>query len=204
MVDMNEEIEILDPTTGKAAVQVARSSLELFVRENKYFRPKLEEIPPALQENGASFVTLTNRGQLRGCIGHTQARLPLAEDIADNAAAASRDFRFVPVRADELSDIRIEVTILTPFMQVTYSSYDELLTKLRPGIDGVMLSLGLKRALLLPQVWHRLPDPDEFLEAITRKAGIRPRELKASPPNIVVHTFQAQHFAEPGYREPGG
>jgi AmmeMemoRadiSam system protein A len=200
---MSDECNILDPDAGQAVVQIARQGLELFVRDNMYFQPEPAELPQALQEKGASFVTLTNEGRLRGCIGHTQGQDPLAEDVARNAASASRDFRFAPVNSDELADIRLEVTILTPFSQVSYDDFDDLLAKLRPGVDGVMLSRGPKRALLLPQVWRRLLDPTQFIEAIARKAGIAGQELREIPPSVVVHTFQAQHFAEPGYREPG-
>jgi len=200
---MNSENIILDPISGQAAVIVARRSLELFVREEEYFQPDLTSLPQILQKLGMSFVTLTNRGLLRGCIGHTEPSYPLAIDIARNVAAASRDFRFTPVSVDELADIRLEVTVLTPFQEVSYTDFDDLSGKLRPGIDGVMLSFERKRALLLPQVWHRLPDTTQFLEAIARKAGINNRELWAQPPSVKVEVFQAQHFAEDGYLEPG-
>ena len=200
---MSTGYEVLDLESGRIVVQVARQGLEQYVRFGETYRPELLGLPASLQEPGASFVTLTNGGRLRGCIGHTQAKDPLAEDVVRNAAAASRDLRFAPVDPNELGNIRLEVTVLSPFQQLTYDNFNDLLVKLRPGIDGVMLTHSLKRALLLPQVWHRLPDKTQFLEAITHKAGIPSRELQASPPTIEVHVFQAQHFAEPGYQEPG-
>jgi AmmeMemoRadiSam system protein A len=200
---MGSALEFIDPTTGRAAVQVARVSLDQFVRDHTLYEPNLDELDSLLQEKGACFVTLTNNGILRGCMGHTDAQYPLAEDVARNATAASRDFRFSPVVEDELADIRLEVTVLSPLLQLRYANFEELIQRLRPGIDGVMLTWQMKRGLLLPQVWRRLPKPAGFLEAIAIKAGLPTRELRSRPPTIVVHTFQVQHFAESGYREPG-
>ena len=200
---MSSEIELLDEENGRLIVHIARQSLEKFILNNEYDSTDLPLLPSELQLFGATFVTLTNHGRLRGCIGHTLARNPLAEDVAQNAVAAARDFRFTPVEETELDEIRLEVTVLTPFQNVSYQDFDDLLGKLRVDIDGVMLSLGHKRALLLPQVWKRLPDPTQFLEAIAQKAGIPYQELRASPPTVQVQLFQAQHFAEPGYLEPG-
>jgi AmmeMemoRadiSam system protein A len=200
---MGSALEVIDPTAGRAAVQVARVSLDQFVRDNTFYEPNFDELESLLQEKGACFVTLTNNGILRGCMGHTDAQYPLAEDVARNATAASRDFRFSPVIEEELADIRLEVTILSPLLQLKYANFEELLQRLRPGVDGVMLTWQMKRGLLLPQVWRRLPNPAGFLEAIAIKAGFPSRELQARPPTVVVHTFQVQHFAESGYREPG-
>lgn len=200
---MSDGFEILDLESGQIALQVARRGLEEYVRYGQTYRPQLLELTASLREPGASFVTLTNKGQLRGCIGHTLAKIPLAEDVIRNAAAASRDLRFAPVDPAELLDIRLEITVLSPFQQITYVNYNDLLDKLRPGIDGVMLTQNHKRALLLPQVWHRLPDKSRFLEAIAHKAGIPALELQTIPPAVLVHIFQAQQFAEPGYLEPG-
>lgn len=200
---MNAKVDNLDPVSGQIAVQIARNSLVAFLQEGGRYSPDRDDLPEPLINLGASFVTITNQGELRGCMGHTSAQYPLGEDIAKNAMAASRDFRFPPVRADELEDIRLEVTILTPLVKLGYDSLEELIHKLRPGIDGVMLTWRERRGLLLPQVWDRIPDPINFLEAITIKAGIPRQELRAKPPTIGVLIFQVQHFAEPGYREPG-
>ena len=200
---MVKDLELIDPASGRLAVQVARNSLDQFVREHTLYEPKFDELKSVLQEEGACFITLTNKGILRGCMGHTAAQYPLAEDVARNATAASRDFRFPPVIEEELADIRLEVTILSPLIQLRYANFEDLIQRLRPGIDGVMLTWQMKRGLLLPQVWGRLPKPAGFLEAIAIKAGLPIQELQARPPTVVVHTFQVQHFAESGYREPG-
>ncbi len=196
--------DMSDEKTAATLVQIARHSLEMFIRERVQYKPPLDDLPDVLQEPGASFVTLTDHGRLRGCIGNTQARWALARDVARNAvSAASRDPRFPPVTAVELADIRLEVTILTPPRLLPYTDFDDLCAKLRPGIDGVMLTWQERRGLLLPQVWRRIPQPAQFLEAITYKAGIPYRNLRHHPLSVEVHTFQAQHFHEEGYQEPG-
>ncbi len=200
---MGDELEIISTEAGSQAIQLARRSLEMFVRNQTLIRPAIEGLPIELQEAGASFITLTRKGILRGCMGHTDALYPLAEDIARNAVAASRDFRFPPVIEAELFDIRLEVTVLTPLVQVLYRDLNDLVRQLEPGIDGVMLTWKQRRGLLLPQVWHRVPEPLEFLRAILVKAGIPGGALSEVPPTVAVYRFQVQHFAEDGYREPG-
>ncbi len=200
---MEDKPEFIEPRAGQLAVQVARKSLEQFVREHTFYEPDLAEQQLALGHKGASFVTLTNKGLLRGCMGHTEAQYPLAVDVARNATAASRDFRFPAVSEEELVNIRLEVTVLSPLVQLKYTDFENLIQRLRPEIDGVMLTWQIKRGLLLPQVWRRLPQPAEFLEAIAIKAGLPFEELQVRPPTVVVHTFQVQHFAESGYMEPG-
>jgi AmmeMemoRadiSam system protein A len=137
-------------------------------------------------------------------MGNTEARYALAKDIARNAiSAASRDFRFAPVTADELSAVRLEVTILTKPAPLPYHNYDELVRKLKPGVDGVILTSENRKGLLLPQVWDRLPDADRFLEMIALKAGFPAGDLRDTPPSVVVYTFGAHHYSELGYLEPG-
>lgn len=202
---MTKQVQLLDTEAGARLVQIARQSLESYVREGRQFVPELDSLPAALRQTGCSFVTLTEFGTLRGCMGNTQARWPLAEDVARNAvAAASRDPRFSPLTVAELAAVRLEVTILTPPEELPYRTYEELLESIRPGVDGVILSLGHHRGLLLPQVWERIPEPAEFLRMIAYKAGIPLHELESYPPSVTAHTFRVQHFHEAGYQEPGG
>lgn len=193
----------LAPDIWQTLVAVARRGLELYVRERVVYCPDLDELPTAVSQPGCSFVTLTSNGRLRGCIGATEPRWPLAEDVARHAAAAARDPRFSPVKPAELGDIRLEVTILTPARPLIYANYDDLKQKLRPEVDGVILTWRERRGILLPQVWSRIPRPEQFLDVLVRKAGIPEAELTAVPPTIGVLIFQVQHFAEPGYQEPG-
>ncbi|MBW3070250.1 MULTISPECIES: AmmeMemoRadiSam system protein B [unclassified Actinomyces] len=131
------------------------------------------EGPNWLDRPGAAFVTLRSAdGSLRGCIGSLEARRPLGEDVVANAvAAALRDPRFPPVTATELPALSLEVSVLSTPERLEVHEEQELLRRLRPGVDGVVLSLGARRATFLPQVWDELPDPAEFLRRLKRKAG---------------------------------
>lgn len=201
---MNDEFTLLDETEGQALVEVARLGLEHFIRQLEIYQPDLATLPPNLCRPGTSFVTLTNRGLLRGCRGNLEAQYSLAEDVARNAAAAARDFRFPPVVAAELDDIRLEVSVLTIPRALAFADYNDLLDKLCPEIDGVILAYGSKRALLLPQVWRRIPEPALFLDILARKGGIPTQVLRNLPPVVDCYTFRTQEFMEPGYYEPEG
>jgi AmmeMemoRadiSam system protein A len=125
---------------------------------------------------GASFVTLTTRGDLRGCIGSLEAVRPLIDDVDANAvAAATRDPRFPPLARTELADVAIEVSVLSPSFPLVVSSLNDAYSALRPGIDGVIVEFDAwHRATFLPQVWEDLPTPEEFLAHLWTKAGVRP------------------------------
>jgi AmmeMemoRadiSam system protein B/AmmeMemoRadiSam system protein A len=126
-----------------------------------------------LDEPGASFVTLTRQGELRGCIGTLEAHRPLGEDVRENAvAAAFRDPRFMPLTRMEFDDIRVEVSLLSPPEPLFVKSEEEALARLRPNVDGVVLEYGHYRSTFLPQVWEQLPNPAEFLAHLKRKAGL--------------------------------
>lgn len=130
---------------------------------------------PRLGERGACFVTLRRKGELRGCIGSVRRTRSLGEDLLANAvAAASRDSRFAPLRADELADLRIEVSLLSEPEFLDFASEAELLQQLRPHQDGLILFAACRSATFLPQVWEQLPEPAQFLAALKDKAGIRP------------------------------
>lgn len=145
---------------------------------------------PALEALGATFVTLTNAGELRGCIGSVYARRTIAEDIAFNAiAAATRDTRFAPVTASELPQVRVEVSLLSEPQKLVVKDEETLLNRLRPGIDGVMLYAGAHSATFLPQVWEHLPQPTQFLEALKRKAGLDPA-MPAGDLNVATYTVR--------------
>ncbi len=127
----------------------------------------------ALSDPGASFVTLQRHGQLRGCIGSLEARQPLVVDVAQNAfSAAFRDPRFPPLDQRELEDLNLEISVLgTPEIMV-FSSEQDLLRQLRPGIDGLILEDKGRRGTFLPSVWESLPERGDFLRQLKRKAGL--------------------------------
>lgn len=126
-----------------------------------------------LEQPGASFVTLTQQGRLRGCIGSLQAQRALRADVQAHAvAAALHDPRFAPLRPAELAHTRIEVSVLSPLEELPACDEQQALALLRPGIDGVVLSYGAHRGTFLPQVWEQLSDPREFLAQLKRKAAL--------------------------------
>jgi AmmeMemoRadiSam system protein B/AmmeMemoRadiSam system protein A len=128
---------------------------------------------PWLRERRATFVTLTQEGRLRGCIGSLQPMRPLGEDVVANAAnAALADRRFSPLSAGELPTIEMEVSLLSVPTLVQFADADGLLAQLRPGLDGVILAADGRRGTYLPQVWESLPDPVRFLASLKEKAGI--------------------------------
>ncbi|WP_076465421.1 AmmeMemoRadiSam system protein A [Actinomyces mediterranea] len=168
----------LDPQLGAALLSIARAAIEEAVGApgmSAGSAAGLEDAPVDFNAPGASFVTLTKAGHLRGCIGSLEAYRPLIEDVSANAvAAATRDPRFLPVVPGELADLRIEISVLSPQRPLGARSREEALGILRPGVDGVVLEDGCHRATFLPQVWEGLPDPNDFLAHLARKAGLAP------------------------------
>ena len=150
--------------------------------------------PAWLDAPAATFVTLTRHGQLRGCIGSLEAHRSLYDDVTRNArSAAFDDPRFPRLEADEFSSVRIEVSVLTAPQPLQFSSEADALLRLRPGIDGVIIQYGTRRATLLPQVWRQLPEPHKFLAHLKQKAGL-PTDLWAGDLQLAVYqveVFQA-------------
>jgi len=136
--------------------------------------PTVPEPPAeALEENGAVFVTLTQNGELRGCIGSLEAWRPLDADVRANAkAAAFSDPRFPPLGRDELPKTRVEVSLLSPPAPLHFTSEEDAVRQLRPGLDGVILECAGRRGTFLPQVWDSLPERRLFMNHLKRKAGL--------------------------------
>lgn len=158
----------IDPL-GFSLLTIARNAIERdFGREARTVTPH-----PMLSRPGASFVTLTQNGQLRGCIGSLEAYRALATDVAENAgAAAFRDPRFAPLSHEEVDRTRVEVSLLEAAEAMDFCDEADAIARLRPGVDGVILTHGDRRATFLPQVWESLPDPQRFLAQLKRKAGL--------------------------------
>jgi len=174
-------------------LQIAKTSI-LTKFDSKYAidRDKLLETYPFLGEQRATFVTLTYNHQLRGCIGSIIAHRILLEDIMGNAqSAAFGDPRFSPLGIEELNDkLDIEVSVLTPAVILEYSDFDDLLSKVRPNTDGLILKSGAYQGTFLPQVWEQLQTPKEFLEHLSMKAGSNPT-IYDSHPTIYRYTVDA-------------
>ncbi len=134
-----------------------------------------DEDAPWLLEPGACFVTLTQEGDLRGCIGTLEAHRALLDDVKNNAlAAAFRDPRFSPLRAAELAHTRVEVSLLSAPEPMVFSGEADALAQLRPQIDGVIFQYGYYRSTFLPQVWEQLHQPRDFMAHLKHKAGLSP------------------------------
>jgi hypothetical protein len=168
-------------------LRIARESIKAYLAGAEL--PEIET-PAKLNEPGAAFVTLEKHGHLRGCIGYTDAIKPLCETVSSCAvSAAVRDHRFPPVLAEELDSLHIEISILTPLQRVDSPEEIEV------GRDGLMITLGRHRGLLLPQValeygWDR----DEFLAQTCRKAGLPPNAYQS--PDATIYRFRALIFGE--------
>ena len=152
-------------------------------------------LPAALREKGASFVTLTTVGQLRGCIGALEASQPLALDVQEHAvAAATQDYRFPPITPQDVLTIHIEVSRLTPPVPLEYQNGQQLAEMLKPGRDGVVIRDGIRRATFLPQVWEKLPSPEDFLSHLCLKMGASPDDWRRK--KMTVYTYQVEEFEE--------
>jgi AmmeMemoRadiSam system protein A len=175
-------------------IRLAREALETGVRGGQL--PRLEDasLTPALRAEGASFVTLTVRGNLRGCIGALEPYQPLAEDVREHAvAAALEDYRFPTVQESELASIEIEVSRLTVPVMLEYTDANDLLAKLHPGVDGVILRDGFHRATFLPQVWEKIPDPAEFLANLCSKMGAPPDIWRRKHLEVLIYHVEEFH-----------
>jgi AmmeMemoRadiSam system protein A len=156
----------------------------------------LDALPEALRLPGASFVTLMRQGELRGCVGALEAYQPLAEDVRMHAlGAALQDYRFPPVTPGEVPFLQIEISCLTPAQALEYENSFDLLTRLCPGVDGVILYDDVRRATFLPQVWEKLPDPAQFLDSLCLKMGAEPGLWRYK--KLRVFTYQVEEFHEP-------
>lgn len=156
--------------------------------------PRPRDLPAILDAPGASFVTLKKHGDLRGCIGSAVAWRPLADDILDNAtAAAFRDPRFTPLTPAEWGEIDLSLSILTPPEPMHFTSETDLLSQLRPRIDGLIIEDGTHRALFLPAVWDMLSEPSDFLRHLKRKAGLPEHHWS---PAFTARRFHAVEFDE--------
>jgi len=157
--------------------------------------PYLKTCPLPCWKLGASFVTLTVRGQLRGCIGTLEAYQALAKDVRQRAAqAATQDYRFPRVRPGEVDKIHIEISRLTKPEPLAYSDPAELPRLLRPHVDGVVLSDGMRQATFLPQVWEQLPEPAEFLSHLCQKMGAQSDLWRRRV--LQVEIYQVEEFEE--------
>jgi len=182
----------LTPGEWSQLLQVARGSIAHGLRRGKPLPVDPGEYPEVLQRLRASFVTLHLRGQLRGCIGVLEAIRPLVDDVAKNAyAAAFSDPRFEPLREAERQGLDIHISVLSPSEPMRFTSEQDLVRQVRPGVDGLILADGSRRGTFLPSVWESLPDRESFLRHLKLKAGL--------PPDYWSETIQVSRYTAESY-----
>lgn len=190
--------EQLTKEQGRTLLDLARATLIKELGEDQSKIPadldqRLQD--PALDQRLGTFVTLHLNTSLRGCIGSLEGTEPLRDNIKNNTLnAALRDPRFPPLGPNELPEVDIEISVLTSPAPLEYSSPQDLVNKLRPGVDGVILKKGMAQSTFLPQVWEQLPQPEAFLSNLCLKAGLPAEAWKQG--EVQVFTYQVQSFAE--------
>jgi hypothetical protein len=196
---MTQSSQFVTPEKGQVLVKLARSTLmekfglTLTPAEAEQMRSALSDA--SFQARCGTFVTLKHQGRLRGCIGNLSASDPLAEGVRRNAIhAAFHDPRFSPLTETELGQIEIEVSVLTEPQPLSFSDPEDLLRKLRPNVDGVIIRQDYASATFLPQVWDQLPKKEDFLGQLCLKAGL-PRDAWKRG-RLEVSTYQVQYFEE--------
>lgn len=185
----------LSPSEGLALLSLARTTVVTTVQGGLPGPLDLGSVPARLREPGASFVTLLRSGSLRGCLGSLHPERPLADDVRQHSiAVCASDYRFPPVGPNEIPDLALEIAVLGSTRRLVYQNPQELAGHLRPGVDGVLLQAGARRATFLPKVWERVPSAEEFLGLLCRKAGLDEdlwrREL------LEISTYAVEIFQE--------
>ena len=182
---------------GRVLLSIARNTLNEHFGSPAAADPKAgSPTDPALQVPCGTFVTLKIGDDLRGCIGTLTGREPLLDGVRTHALnAAFHDPRFRPLTAEELGRVTIEVSVLTEPQPLIYDGADDLIAKLRPNVDGIILRKGYASATFLPQVWEQLPKPEAFLSHLCLKAGLSADAWRKG--QLEVQTYQVQYFEEP-------
>lgn len=170
-----ESIRLFAGQYGQDLLKTAEESLEKWLQKGKKYKPSRKKYDEKLFDKGAVFVTLFNKGTMRGEAGSLRAKQAVVLDVAENArAAASEDVRFDSVKPEELADLEIRITFLTDYERLNFDNEDGLLALLQPETDGIVLRDGNRQGLFLPAMWQEFPDKKEFLTQLKLKAGMSP------------------------------
>jgi len=188
----DSKVFILSASEKKFCLELASKSIKYSLMNDSLFSLRPDEVAGLtenLKRKKACFVTLTNKGVLRGCIGHLASFQPLYKDIIQNAyAAAFSDTRFSPLTAREFSGIEIEVSILTDPKELDFTDFKDLLSKITPKKDGLIIAKGFNTATFLPSVWEEIPKKEDFLSQLCLKAGLGADDWKKSGLKVQVYS----------------
>ena len=185
--NLKEKMENILYANQEALLRVAAQSILSGFERGRPLRVRETRYPEDLREKGATFVNIYHNGVLRGSAGSTDATRSMLEDISENAyAAAFSDFRFVPLEEQELKDAEISISFLTRPVPISFESEEELLSKIKPQEDGLVLKERANRALFLPQIWETFPSAKEFLLHLKQRAGL---SADYWSPTIKVYRF---------------
>ncbi|HUS83833.1 MAG TPA: AmmeMemoRadiSam system protein A [Anaerolineales bacterium] len=198
---MPEEMHVRVPLSEQEKqilLDLAHQSIVAAVYQDRPPRVDLDSLPDRLQNPGASFVTLTRSGLLRGCIGTLKHLFPLAQDVILRAgSAAIDDPRFPPLQADEIEDTEIEISVLTTPQPLEYNAPEEIPNLLVSGLDGVTIVHDLKRATFLPQVWQKVEGSEHFLSLLCQKALLPTDAWKRGDLEISTYRVESFHRSPP-------
>jgi len=178
-------------TIGKLLVSLARVAIfDKLHNTNTLQKDEFLEKLPTFTKSAATFVTLSLDGKLRGCIGTLVPHTTLYNDLTANAVkAAFEDPRFEPLTIEEFDKVKVEISLISPIVEMKYSSFSDLREKIKPNVHGVILKLGTHQATFLPQVWEELPDFDVFFYHLYQKANLDIEE-QVNAPQIFTYTVE--------------
>lgn len=182
------------PVLQTELLDVARKSLMSRLTRGTLPQVRVDSYPAPLRSVMASFVSLRQNDRLRGCIGSLFPFRPLVSDVVNNAARAGfEDQRFGPLTARDLTQVQIGVSVLSRPMELGASDRDDLIAQIAQGQHGLIVQEGDRRGVLLPSVWDNLPEPQDFVGTLLRKAGLAPDHWSDS---LRFHSFHAETFTE--------
>jgi len=183
----------LTPALRQILIEIAGKSIDFGLIHRQPLSVNLLDYPLPLQEKRATFVTLQNKGKLAGCIGSLEPHRPLVADVAYNAyAAAFLDHRFLPLTAAQRGQIEIRISLLSLPAAMTIESEADLISQLRPGIDGLILEDQGRRGTFLPSVWESLTNPRDFINQLKVKAGLPPNYWSST---IKIFRYTTEYFS---------
>jgi AmmeMemoRadiSam system protein A len=189
---INQQIESNDRTL---LLKLARKVIEQNSKNDIIPSKEIDQLSSVLKEKRGCFVTLTKQNNLRGCIGYILPIAPLYKAVIDNAySAAFSDPRFPPVSKDEANNLHLEISVLSVPEKLDYNGKEDLLKKLIPLKDGVIIKKGFNSATFLPQVWEQLPKKEDFLGHLCLKAGLSPNEWEKG--TLEIEIYHAEVFEE--------